>query len=410
MTAKRTTLYSVLGRNPVHPFPARMAPELVVKFLSEQKNPIRVLDPMMGSGTVLALAQSKGHRTYGVDVDPLAVLVSQAWTSSIEPMRAAKEAEKLLARAERRFREISAKDAYPKNATKETREFIAYWFDARSRRQLTSLSICIKNVKDESLKNVFWCAFSRLIIVKQAGASRAMDLAHSRPHRAYKVSPIRPFDKFLASVKYVADNCAPQDGLVKRKFRAKIDRGDARRLSIESNSIDLVLTSPPYLNAIDYIRCSKFSLVWMGYNVEQLRKIRSTSVGCEIGVTKLSIAELEKIVRRLGLNHLLPNRQLAVLNRYIEDMHQAISETARVLNAKGKAIYVIGENTVRGAFIPNARLIREVAKVAGLKFERMSIRTLPENRRYLPPPSKGSSGKIDTRMRREVVLTFAKGY
>jgi len=43
----------------------------------------------------------------------------------------------------------------------------------------------------------------------------------------------------------------------------------------------VVLTSPPYLNAIDYMRCSKFSLVWMGHTIRELRNIRADSVGTE---------------------------------------------------------------------------------------------------------------------------------
>ena len=52
---------------------------------------------------------------------------------------------------------------------------------------------------------------------------------------------------------------------------AQVYKGDARHLDLRDRSVDLVITSPPYLNAIDYLRCSKFSLVWMGYSVGELR-------------------------------------------------------------------------------------------------------------------------------------------
>src|SRR6266849_9639799 len=60
-----------------------------------------------------------------------------------------------------------------------------------------------------------------------------------------------------------------------------IHLGDARKLPVESGSIDLVLTSPPYLNAIDCLRCSKFSLIWMGETISGLRRVRADSVGAE---------------------------------------------------------------------------------------------------------------------------------
>ena len=68
------TILEILGRNPIHPFPARMAPGIALEALGESKASLRILDPMAGSGTVLAVARSKGHRAFGVDVDPLAVL------------------------------------------------------------------------------------------------------------------------------------------------------------------------------------------------------------------------------------------------------------------------------------------------------------------------------------------------
>jgi len=66
------TLFDALGRHPVHPFPARMAPEIVCSIVKGTRRPLTVLDPMMGSGTVVALAQSRNHQAIGIDIDPLA--------------------------------------------------------------------------------------------------------------------------------------------------------------------------------------------------------------------------------------------------------------------------------------------------------------------------------------------------
>ena len=82
ITSHRKTIYEALGREPVHPFPARMAPGIALDVLSEAAKPLRVLDPMMGSGTVIALARSMGHRAVGFDIDPLAVLISKVWSKT----------------------------------------------------------------------------------------------------------------------------------------------------------------------------------------------------------------------------------------------------------------------------------------------------------------------------------------
>jgi|ERR1035441_7472448 hypothetical protein len=99
----------------------------------------------------------------------------------------------------------------------------------------------------------------------------------------------------------------------------------------------------------------------------------------------------------------------AVLTRYIGDMRRAMREVSRVLAPGGKAVYVIGENTIRGTYIRTSHIISAIAQLCGLRIEDRRVRELPANRRYLPPPSSRSkSDSMDARMRREVVLAFAK--
>jgi SAM-dependent methyltransferase len=407
MQLHNKTIYEALGRGPVHPFPARMAPGIALEIVSKSKKSLRVLDPMMGSGTVVALARANGHRVLGVDIDPLAVLISRVWTTPIDCFIARGRAISVLRRARTSFDALPLSKAYPAGADRETRKFIRYWFDARARRQLTALATTIKRVRDNNIRNILWCAFSRLIITKQAGASLAKDLAHSRPHRSFEVAPIKPFDNFLSAVDRVLENCIPHT--VKDRGPApNIQIGDARKLRVRDNSIDLVLTSPPYLNAIDYIRCSKFSLFWMGCSAGDLRSIRSRSVGSEVGEYNAKKCSTQ-IIKQLNLSACLSSRHTAVLARFIEDMTTALNEVSRVLVPGGKAIYVIGENTIRGVYIRNSRLIVAVARQAGLLLDRRTTRALPPNRRYLPPPTEGlRKAALDARMRREVILWFRK--
>lgn len=401
------SIYEALGRNAVHPFPARMAPGIALDIIPDREAPIRILDPMMGSGTVLAVARSKGHKAIGVDLDPLAVLISRVWTTPIDAEEVRDKAESILAKAEARHHTITAASAYPSLSDEETREFIDYWFDDQAKKQLTSLALTIERVRADKLRDVLWCAFSRLIITKANGASLAMDLSHSRPHKSFDEAPAMPFDHFLMAVDHVIKNCIDYRDKCKGPSTTT-HLGDARKLPIKSASIDLVLTSPPYLNAIDYMRCSKFSLVWMKSSIEEIRKIRSHSVGAELKSAYASENEVVKtIIAELKLTPKLQPKYAAMLARYVYDMLLSVEEAKRVLSPGGKAVYVVGENTVRGTFIPNAKLVSAVADVAGLTFECKYSRNLPENRRYLPPPVRGSAG-LNGRMRKEVVLTFTK--
>src|SRR5258708_32038781 len=101
------TIFEILGRHPIHPFPARMAPGIALEALGESDVPLRVLDPMAGSGTVLAVARSKGHSAIGVDLDPLSVLLARVWTRTVNAPQANDKATEVLDRANTAFKALS---------------------------------------------------------------------------------------------------------------------------------------------------------------------------------------------------------------------------------------------------------------------------------------------------------------
>jgi tRNA G10 N-methylase Trm11 len=190
----------------IHPFPARMAPELVWDELpcrSTNRRPLRVLDPMAGSGTTLVTAKLRGHEAIGFDRDPLAVLIARSWLTNVKPDDVESKAATVLSKARSRARDMAITDAYPRAADAETKAFVRYWFDTTNRVQLTALSESISRLHNPSLRDLMWCAFSRLIITKTIGVSLAMDISHSRPHRSYEKAPINAFDRFQHAVNQV---------------------------------------------------------------------------------------------------------------------------------------------------------------------------------------------------------------
>lgn len=401
-------------RRTIHPFPARMTPDLVLGIMKKGGGKrLRVVDPMAGSGTVLSVALDSGHRAAGTDTDPLAVLIAGVWTMPVDRGAVIRRASAALEAAKMDYRRRRADDSYPHGSDEETRQFARYWFDPTARRQLASLAASIRRVRGRRIRDALWCAFSRLIIAKQSGASLAMDLAHSRPHKAFDRAPALPFARFESAARRVAEGCAEAGegggGGEAEGMAADVRLGDARSLDMRGGSADMVITSPPYLNAIDYMRCSKFSLVWMGHTVGELRRIRAGAIGTEVGMYGAGGMgeDVGSAVPEIGGGS-LPRRTEAVLARYVHDMRRAVRETARVLAGGGTAAYVVGENTVRGAFIPNSRIIAALAEGAGLEVVSRRQRSLPPCSRYLPPPSARAGDALDGRIRREVVLEMRK--
>lgn len=397
---------------PIHPFPARMASSIAMSELSRTPNKVlRVLDPMMGSGTTIVLSKFLGHRAFGFDLDPLAVILSQTWATSGSVEDLMKHGTDVLNDAKKHSQRTRACNEYPKGATEETKNFINFWFDSVARKQLTSLSVAIQR-SDPSVRSFLWTALSRTIIVKSNGVSLAIDLSHSRPHRFYEKALTTPFEAFPNAIKRIV-SCAPfvctNEHTSARLHEPDVRIGDARCIPKKSNQFDLVLTSPPYLNAIDYIRCSKFALVWMGFSIEELRATRKESIGCEVGLAHDESEKLAELLNGIRARKKLPVPDRRILDRYVKDMNKVVFETARVLKDSGRAVFVLGDSRLKGVFISNSKIVERLAEQSNLRLVQKERRQLQAKRRYLPPPSSDSSGKsLQARMGYEVILRFER--
>ncbi len=364
---------------------------------------------MAGSGTTLVCARAKGHYAIGYETDPLAFLIARTWCSDIDRVRVNNRAVIVLERAKILADKLDYHEAYPKGADEETRHFINFWFDNENRRQLTALSTCINRISSEDERIFLWCAFSRLIITKSTGVSLARDVSHSRPHKVYQTAPIHPFDKFLKAVEHVINNSPfhQSNKSVGRNPFADIHMGDARYLPINSNSIDMIITSPPYLNAIDYLRGHKLSLVWMGYRIAMIRGIRSENIGSEISDHPQLENTILEAIKAMGKLSDLNNRQMGMLRRYAYDMNSVLKECARVIKKNGNAIFVVGDSALHGVFIKNSDGLINLAVNHGFSLVSRVVRPIAENKRYLPPPNLQQTGEqLQRRMREEVILKF----
>lgn len=384
----------------IHPFPARMAPELAENFLDRLAEHSTVLDPMMGSGSFPLAAARRGHLAIGSDTDPLAVLIAQTAAGLFDT-------DELLTCARDLVGSFSVGDYKEHVAGKRTGEFINFWFDSETRDKLAGLVEGIKETPAR-LRPALWCAFSRLIITKDNGASRARDVSHSRPHRVRDAASFDVVDRFLPSVATVAKRVAAYRSGRSLEFSETTRgsfvplRSDGRRVPLAAGTVDAVMTSPPYLVAIDYLRGHRMSLVWMGYDIDYLRELRGTNVGSPRGQDAGS--EVQRI-QEIATNGVLADKDVRLVSRYVDDMWQVIGEIARVLKAGGGATFVIADARLKGVNISVEKIVTELCGLEGLSISSRASREIPANRRYLPPPRSSGTG-LDLRMREEVILGF----
>ena len=382
--------------SPIHPFPARMAPELVSRSLMAVPVGGCVLDPMCGSGTVARAAVEMGLRCIGRDIDPLAVLMARAWTTPVDTAAIHGAAEEVVRDAK----------ALSEQETERTRDpatvrFIGYWFAPRQEAELAGLTTVLKR-RDGPIRDALAVALSRIIISKEKMASLARDTSHSRPHRVADTNHFDVYAGFVRSARGVAARLHPD----RIKGAADICRADARLLDgVEDASVDLVLTSPPYLNAIDYVRGHRLALVWLGHEVGSLREVRADNVGAERAMPE---AEGEEDIGRFiqeSADSTLGSRHRGWIRRYASDMAVVLRQLKRVVKAGGRVVLVLGNSFLRGATIDNASLMESLAESVGFERRGRHQREIPARRRYLPPPGDGR-GALDSRMRTETVLTL----
>ncbi|ELQ6227241.1 hypothetical protein R2308_004280, partial [Cronobacter turicensis] len=362
----------------IHPFPARMAPELALQSLKNQPLKGVILDPMAGSGMVLRQASDLGIPAVGFDMDPLAVLMSKVWTQYVPD----KIIEKIYNKCLNIVSTTSQFEVFLPWIDKEptTNDFIKYWFGGKQIKELRLWAFAFYLLNNELVNedeiaalNVIKICLSRIIITKEQCASLARDTSHSRPHRVVTESDYSVhlgMQKSVSLVRKRLCNYPPRGGVT-------VNTGDARSLSLPDESIAGVLTSPPYLNAIDYMRGHRLSLVWLGYTVLELRAVRSNSIGAERAPD--IAADMLEFRKSFGNIDELPQKYISMIDRYAIDLIKMMSEIKRVLIPKGKATFVVGNSCLKGVFIYNSQAVAKAAELVGLSFLESYERDLPSS-------------------------------
>jgi hypothetical protein len=315
-----------------------------------------------------------------------------------------------------------------------TQSFIDYWFSAETQVELAVLLQEIRQIEQDDLRVFFELAFSSIIITKSGGVSLAFDLAHTRPHRAKVIksptgkiiwqadnlanisdrrvavltktlrSPLVEFEKRLEQ------NIA---GLVQARqgrYRPLITGGNAQTIPLPANSIDLIVTSPPYAsNAIDYMRAHKFSLAWLGYAIDDLGQLRKEYIGGE-ALNDFVFTEIpsfsQNIVRQVSAKD---GKKGRVLHRYYSEMRRTLQEMYRVLKPGKAAIVVVGSSTLRGVDTQTHHCLADIGQAVGFEVPKIGVRHLDRNRRMMPAGMKvNHDSQIQQRMHEEYLIGFYK--
>ena len=388
-----------------HPFPAKFPPQLPGYFIEKLSQPgDTVLDPMFGSGTTILEAVRLGRNATGCDIDPLARLIAEAKLSRLDPILALQLGGAVVEKARRSWatQRPRLERELGERFEGKTRAFVDYWFRPAQQLELIALLQAIESHAPAEARQFLYMVFSSTIIAKSGGVSLARDLAHTRPHRVEDKKPICAFDEFAKRLKTVLAS-GSQSGV---STDARILPRSAEDTGLPAESVDLIVTSPPYANnAIDYMRAHKFSLVWLGWKVDELTNIRANCLGHDAKAARewRNLPEqCESTIRRLSS---VDERKAATLRRYFGEMSSVFAEMHRVLKPGKAAIVVVGSSTLRGIDVETHKGLAAAATSVGFQLAHIGQRRLDRDKRMMPARwGNGSKSQIEQRMHEEHVI------
>lgn len=415
-----------------HSFPAKFPPQLPRKFIEELTSMGDVvLDPMVGSGTTVVEARLMGRKAIGFDIDPLALNIARVKTTPIEKKIIVNTMRMVIYKASSNVNQSSDDLLAQLEAQydEDTRSFLNTWYLPKTQIELFALAREIEQINEVKLRDFFKVAFSAIIITKSGGVSLALDLGHTRPHLAKKVvdksgriligdkeeniphystkivrSAFLEFEKkCLANIEGIPSE---EDG----KFETDIRFSDAQSLPLQNDSIDLIVTSPPYAsNAIDYMRAHKFSLVWFGYPIEKLGEKRKDYIGGE-SVQNFDFETLptytQSVIEKIKDKD--PKKSI-VIHRYYSEMTRVLREMLRVLKPGKASIVVVGNSIIRGIDVDIPNCLSEIGGALGFEVPAIGVRQLDRDKRMLPAGNNlDLSSQIQQRMHEEYLIGFLK--
>jgi tRNA G10 N-methylase Trm11 len=358
----------------IHKYTARMIPP-ISRYLIEKysRKGELVFDPFCGSGTTLLEAYLLRRRSVGIDLNPLATLISRVKTTPLNEHELKNATELLVAQ----LRE---------DGPKATVDFpnIDYWFCEKAKEELQKIRFCVDNLRGKVNGNIhdFLLASFSSIIRKSSYA----DLRMAKTYKSRKVLKKVENGWIPTPIKYMEEALNKNSEKIKTTFKNDVGGcqvltfvGDARDASLILNEnkigqIDLIITSPPYINAQDYFRSYKFELWWLGLvTPEEVRILKRKVIGSEnvadFDPQKMPRSDnklLNSIIEQIWKSKNQMNKKKAyIIWQYFEIMKTVFEQFHDSLRNSGVFCLVTGNNTICEVQIPTYKILTQIANCIG---------------------------------------------
>ena len=355
-----------------HPYSAKYIPQIPNRLISNftEKNDL-VLDTFIGSGTTLVESKILGRNAIGIDVNPLACLISKVKTTTLQKSELAEISKILILLKEdildlrgntMTFNPGEKREIIDNSITKTLHPNISKWYHQNVIHELLTIKSRIDTVENKDVKDFLLVSLSSILRSVSNATSGFGNLMINRQ----ALPKTRIYEKFVLIVRDMLKSMSEFDKEATNSD-IRIFNHDSRRIGfIDDETIDFICTHPPYMAAVPYAEYQKLSLWWLGFSQYELEK------------------------RLIGGRR----SRADTPDRFFHDINMALTEMNRVLRKKKYCCIIIGNPVYNGKIWNLNDFIKKDAKDIGF-----ILLTEIKRRKY-----RSTMGK----MKEEFILIFRK--
>jgi|ERR687890_1763979 hypothetical protein len=356
-----------------HPYSSKYIPQIPNQLISKftEKNDL-VLDTFMGSGTTLVESKILGRNAIGIDVNPLACLISKVKTTTIKKSELVEISKILISLKEdildlrgntTAFNNGEKKAIIDNSISKTLHPNIVKWYHQNVIHELLTIKSRIDTVENKDVKDFLLVSLSSIL----RGVSNATSGFGNLMINKQAFPKTRIYEKFVIVVRDMLKSMS-EFNKEATNSDIRIINHDSRRIEfIDDETIDFICTHPPYMAAVPYAEYQKLSLWWLGFSQYELEK------------------------RLIGGRR----SRADTPDRFFHDINMALMEMNRVLRKKKYCCIIIGNPVYNGKIWNLNDFIKKDAKDIGFIL-------LTEIKRH---KYRSTMGK----MKEEFILIFMKG-
>lgn len=338
----------------LHPYPAKFPPRIPKSILNEYATKGQtVLDPFCGSGTTLVEAKLQGVNAIGVDINGLSVLLSKVKSTPLTKDQQLRISDFISS--------ISNITCLLRNEDKSLTkikdiEGLNHWFQLNVAREITFILEEISGLADEEIKDFLKIVLSSIIVRVSNQDSDTRFAAIEKNIEDYFT-----LNLFINRCKEYLKRICEFSNLAVPESKLKVYNADSRDLSfIDNETIDLIITSPPYANTYDYYLYHKFRKRWLDLDVK--------------------FAQYNEIGSRREFSSLKKSPQ-----KWNDDLKKCFLEMSRVLKKNCFAFIVIGDSVIQKELIKIDEVIGEFSQSAGFTVKEIVSSDLANHSRIFNP-------------------------